>query len=250
MSNDDFFIGWSDKPPKQDRRTFLYSGVGLTVASAAAGFALAKLQREPGDGRWNSLEEIEHRGTLVASPYPMLRIRESDGTTKTALLACPLKCGVASEVSDFADKPVVIKGSLIERGTHAMIAVSEEPAWIREDNDAATSTLVGAQPTALGEVTFSGEILDAKCWFGAMRPGHGKTHKSCASLCIRGGIPPAFFVKGTNNESAFMLLTENMGAFSMSLLPFVADPVHITGELYSQDGNLFLDSNTQRFSRA
>ena len=26
---------------------------------------------------------------------------------------------------------------------------------------------------------------------GAMKPGDGKTHKGCAALCLRGGIPPA-----------------------------------------------------------
>jgi hypothetical protein len=39
---------------------------------------------------------------------------------------------------------------------------------------------------------FRGEIIDPKCFAGAMKPGTGKTHKACAALCLRGGIPPAF----------------------------------------------------------
>lgn len=250
MSNEDFFIGWSDKPPKKDRRAFLLTGVGLTVASAAAGFTLAKSQREPGNGRWDSAE-LEYQGVLITKPYPMLLTRALGAQPRTVLLACPLKCGVADEVAEFANRAVIVKGSLIERGAHAMIAVSDDAAWIREDSDATTSTNppMQSQATSMGQVTLSGEILDSKCWFGAMRPGHGKTHKSCASLCIRGGVPPAFFVRGANNETAFMLLTENMRAFSMSLLPFVADPLQITGELFNRDGNLFLDTDPARFSR-
>ena len=41
-------------------------------------------------------------------------------------------------------------------------------------------TLTSWTETALGEATYRGEILDSKCWFGAMQPGQGKPHKSCA----------------------------------------------------------------------
>ena len=96
---------------------------------------------------------------------------------------------------------------------------------------------------SLGQATYHGEILDSKCWFGAMRPGHGKIHKSCASLCIRGGIPPALFVKDQANNSALMLLTENRNAFSMSILPYVGEPIAIHGELLKWNNLLFLDSS-------
>ena len=45
-------------------------------------------------------------------------------------------------------------------------------------------------PTSLGVATLRGEIVDSKCYLGAMKPGDQKTHKACATLCIRGGIPP------------------------------------------------------------
>ena len=38
-------------------------------------------------------------------------------------------------------------------------------------------------------VTLKGEIIDPKCYLGAMKPGGGKTHKACAMRCIAGGIP-------------------------------------------------------------
>lgn len=44
-------------------------------------------------------------------------------------------------------------------------------------------------------VTLDGELVDSKCYLGTMKPGDGKTHKSCAILCLRGGIPPLFVSK-------------------------------------------------------
>jgi hypothetical protein len=80
---------------------------------------------------------------------------------------------------------------------------------------------------ALGDVSLAGEILDSKCWFGAMRPSSGKVHKACASLCIRGGIPPAFFARGPANQGALMIMTTGGRAHGPALLELVADPVRV-----------------------
>jgi len=48
----------------------------------------------------------------------------------------------------------------------------------------------------LGNKKLRGEIIDPKCFFGVMKPGSGKTHKSCAARCLSGGIPAVF--KSTN----------------------------------------------------
>lgn len=79
----------------------------------------------------------------------------------------------------------------------------------------------------------AGEILDAKCWFGAMRPGYGKTHKSCAALCARGGLPLAFCQVGdcANGAQALLFLNEHGQAFDRTILPLVADPVLVEGRL-------------------
>jgi hypothetical protein len=42
-----------------------------------------------------------------------------------------------------------------------------------------------------GLVKLTGEIVDSKCFLRVIAPGSGKTHKECASLRLRGGIPPA-----------------------------------------------------------
>ena len=64
-----------------------------------------------------------------------------------------------------------------------------------------------------------------------MRPSEGKVHKSCASLCIRGGIPPAFYVKDRREQKALMIMTAGGYGHNQDLLPYVADPVQVTGQV-------------------
>lgn len=249
MSKDDFFIGWADTPPI-DRRFFLGAGLALLGGTAAVAGSVAALQRAPGKGTWNMGEIREYRGIATSEPYAMLRTTDIDGTPKTVLLACQGKCGVTAKIGSLAGGPVVITGSLIQRGPHAMIAVIDGLDWIKPDVQTVSSpNLAFPALEPLGEVTLRGEILDSKCWFGAMRPSEGKVHKSCASLCIRGGLPPAFYVKDIRKQKALMIMTEGGYGFGPDLLEYVADPIEIRGKLLRQADYIFLDTSTRQFQR-
>jgi hypothetical protein len=240
--DDPFFIGWSDTPAV-DRRFFLRTGIGLSTAAAGLGLGLAALQPSPGPGTWNPDAVREWRGIVRAQPYAMLRTHDLGGGPRTALLSCLGKCGVAARIDALAGLPVVVTGSLIQRGQHAMIAVDEVGDWIRRDTAAATDAALNF-PTlqALGDVNLVGEILDSKCWFGAMRPSTGKVHKACASLCIRGGIPPAFFARGPGQQEALMIMTSGARAYGPDLLPLVGEPVRLSGRVFRQGDLLVLDA--------
>lgn len=252
MSKDDFFIGWAETP-NVDRRFFFGAGLGLLAGTAAIAGGVAAQQRPVGPGTWEMGEVKDWRGIATAEPYGMLRTLDLDGTPRTALLGCQGKCGVSAKIGALAGKPVVVKGSLIQRGQHAMIAVIDGLDWIREDTGEDTggdiSDLAFPTPEPLFEATFNGEILDSKCWFGAMRPSEGKVHKACASLCIRGGIPPAFYVKDRQDQKALMVMTSGGFGHNKDLLPYVADPVAITGQV-QRFGDLFLlDAPVSAISR-
>jgi hypothetical protein len=236
------FIGWADTPPP-DRRFFLRAGIGLTAAAGVIGFGLAALQTPPGTGDWDSDAVREWRGIATAEPYAMLRTNDLGGGPRTALLSCLGKCGVAARIGALSGQAVVVTGSLIQRGRNAMIAVDEGGDWIRTDTTARPDTaLLFPAPVPLGAVTLAGEILDSKCWFGAMRPSEGKVHKSCASLCIRGGIPPAFFVRGPGEQSALMIMSTGGRAYGPELLGLIADPVRVSGWVFRQGDLLVLDA--------
>lgn len=243
--NDDegFFIGWADTP-EADRRFFLRAGLGLMAGTAVLGAGLAALQRPPGPGTWNPDDVREWRGQVSAAPYAMLRTRDlGPGAPRSALLSCLGKCGVAAQIGTLAGQPVVVSGSLIQRGRHSMIAVDELGPWIRRDTAVIPDPALALPPLEpLGEVDLAGEILDSKCWFGAMRPSQGKPHKACASLCIRGGIPPAFFARADGGRGALMIMRDGETAYGPELLALVADPVRMRARVFRQGDLLMVDA--------
>ncbi len=235
----DFFVGYADTPAA-DRRFFLRAGLGLMAGTAALATGLAALQRRPGRGGWNMAEVRDWTGVVTAEPYAMLRTADLDGSPRTALLSCLGKCGVAAQIGALRGRHVRVRGSLIARGQHAMIAVPEiEPDWITPLDGPENPALAFPSPDPLTEIDLAGEILDSKCWFGAMRPSEGKVHKACASLCIRGGLPPAFHARDRGGRTALMIMTDGGYAHGPDLLPFVADPVRVRGQV-KRWGNLML----------
>jgi len=151
-----------------------------------------------------------------------------------ALLISAATAPAPAGLTALAGQPVVVTGSLIQRGQQAMIAVDEVGDWVRRDERTPVADpallMPGAEP--LGEVSLAGEILDSKCWFGAMRPSSGKVHKACAALCIRGGIPPAFFARGPGGQDSLMIMTSGGHAHGPELLGLVADPVQVQGRVH------------------
>ncbi|MEO0477340.1 MAG: hypothetical protein AAF085_15435, partial [Planctomycetota bacterium] len=75
---------------------------------------------------------------------------------------------------------------------------------------------------------------------GVMQPGDGKTHKVCATLCIKGGIPPMLLVRDKQGSTAAYLLTDAEGkAFPESHYEYIADPIEVTGQVL-RDGDLLI----------
>jgi hypothetical protein len=90
-------------------------------------------------------------------------------------------------------------------------------------------------------VTLKGEIIDPKCYLGAMKPGGGKTHKGCAMLCISGGVPPMLVTRDANkNETFYLLVAYDGGVANDLVLPFVGDAVEVAGQLERHDDLLVL----------
>ncbi|MEO0466041.1 MAG: hypothetical protein AAF216_05825 [Pseudomonadota bacterium] len=249
MSKDDFFIGWSPDMPKGDRRAFLATGAALVSGAAIGAGVLASRQRPAGNGTWAMGDVREWTGVATAEPYAMLRTLDDDGRPRTLQLACLDKCGVAARINSYQGQHVTVKGSLIERGPHGMIAVIDGMDWIAPAGETLSTSLVFPEIEILGEVDLSGEILDTKCWFGAMRPSEGKVHKSCASLCIRGGLPPGFYVKAPQDQSALMIMTDSGLGHSDAILPYVADPVRVRGTLQRWGDLYLLDAPASAISR-
>jgi hypothetical protein len=90
-------------------------------------------------------------------------------------------------------------------------------------------------PEPIGVVTLAGEIIDSKCYLGAMKPGGRKTHKGCAILCLSGGVPPMLVTRaGGSREQFYLLVGPDGGPIAHDVLDFVGDPVELTGAVERQ----------------
>jgi hypothetical protein len=141
---------------------------------------------------------------------------------------------------------VRVLASPIRRAQQLMLAVEDDDGWITRIDATPLSTAVPtlgiAEPILLGHVLLNGEIVDAKCWFGAMNPGYGLTHKACAMLCALGGLPLAFCPAGQcgTGLEAMLFLNEQGKPHGRDILPFVAQKVAVQGALVRHQGFLQL----------
>lgn len=231
---DEMFIGWA-RAPAVDRR-FLLGALPLGLAGAGgAGWLIASALDDPGAGAW--LTDATHRvtGVLTTAPYPMIRVadRSAPFGLRTVLLVAQGKCTSALEFGGNEASAITASGVLIQRKERRMLEVPPLLEKWLEPADAPASAGLAEPPTeSLGKHRLSGAIMDSKCFLGVMRPGRGKTHKACASLCIRGGIPPSFWVRTKDGRESVLLMTDAKGGpMPMDILPLVADPVEAEGEI-------------------
>jgi len=192
-------------------------------------------------GRFEYGEYRDYAGVIEEWPYPMLVTDNA-----SFLLVAPGKHGLSDTVKSMQGKHVQLKGSLIERTPDRMIEVV--PASIVVGAQLSQATSQGM--IDLGPVTLRGEIVDTKCYLGVMNPGEHKVHRDCAVRCISGGVPPAFLARDAAGDSRVLLLVgENGRALSKEVLPFVAEPLEISGVLVRTGPTLTLKADPSRFRR-
>jgi hypothetical protein len=249
-SDAEFYVGSLRMPPGLAR--VLWRAVpGVLVVAAALAWLVARAQNDPGGAVWNSGVAREFAGRVEATPYPHLRVLTGrpDEPVETLLLVEVGKFGGGQRAAALSGQTARISGWILERDGRRMLEM--EPGDTLKALGAAApgasqsaadvARLSTPRVTSLGRVTLRGEIIDSKCYLGAMKPGEGKTHKECATLCIAGGIPPMFVTTDLSGRRGYYLLTDAAGralegaVLRDSVLPLVADAVEITGMLEKHD---------------
>lgn len=187
-SDDGFYVGYLAMPSGYKRavRAIVGCMIGVVIGSAAA---IAFAQRDPGAAVWDTSNIERFTGTAVIEPFPAVLISQDDGTVLPHLVVQMGKVGAQEWLAPHAGNQVSVSGYLLERAGRRVIEVASE-----QDVEAATSSPLIDLPVVLSSQTIElqGEILDGKCYLGAMKPGDGKAHKACALLCLDGGLPPMF----------------------------------------------------------
>ena len=201
---DDFYVGYL-RTPLRAIRAAAWLAVALVLAADGAALLLYRLQRDPAQGRWNEAGEVAITGTLIARPYPIVEVAGAAGERpRVVLLVSEGKAGAPPGAAALDGKPVTVHGYEILRDELTVLQLSRDPV-------AAEAAALPLAPRAVGPRTLTGEIVDAKCYLGAMNPGEGKVHKDCASLCLLGGIPPLFVTRDTAGKTHYRLLADAQG---------------------------------------
>jgi len=251
--NDEFYIGWEDRMPPGLARSRRGVVVFLGVFIVFAALLLAMAQRMIGAAVFEYGARKQFTGIFRAWPYPHLLVPRPAGlwlpdAYSTYLLVAPWKYGLPSEtLTKFDGKFVSLRGTLIYRDAQTMVEVA--PMDIALDAGKTTRQPLPAS-TALGNWTLTGEIVDSKCFLGVMNPGELTPHRACATLCIRGGIPPIFLVRQRQGPPLYLLLVSRDGRpVNQQVLDFVAEPLEITGDVERRDGLLILRADPATYRR-
>ncbi|MDX2148728.1 MAG: hypothetical protein SFZ23_14540 [Planctomycetota bacterium] len=261
---DEFYVGYLPLPAGHGAflRRLLVGGV-LLVAVVAL---MALAQRSPGRGVWHDAAPREWVGTLVASPYPMLVVaseprdeaRPSAEPWRTMLLVEAGKHGSQPRTRDLNSARVRVKGFLIERDGRRLIelAPGDDALTRLDDVPPEKASELDTTPSLISSDTaLVGELLDAKCFLGAMKPGDRRAHAGCARLCIAGGIPPLLGTRGPDGVARVVLvasiLDDGLAPLQAAHLPLVGQPARYQGAVYRVgDLEILVTERADRVPRA
>src|SRR5262249_16655238 len=151
--------------------------------ATAAG--VAYLQRDPGTGHWVVDSVQTFNGIAYTLPYAMIRVpAERPGDPpRTLLLVEEGKFGALPRVEQLVQGQaggvaVRVTGTILHRDGRWMLELVEGEKGMRRltaEEQGKLPPLGRPTPVVLAEhITLKGEIIDPKCYLGAMKPGGGK----------------------------------------------------------------------------
>jgi hypothetical protein len=231
---DDFYVGYHQATPARYARFVRRVVVVLVAVAGLLALSLAALQAPFDLGSFDYADESEATGVVRARPAPRLVVETPRaGAPAGVLLVRPWKHGAGEDAAAFEGRRVSLRGHRIASPEGEMLELV--PGSIVDRGEAATAE----RRESLGRFRLRGELVDAKCYLGAMKPGRGKPHRSCAARCLSGGIPALFLVEDDAGERVAMMVAMRDGSpLPASLLARVAEPVELEGEVERVDGRL------------
>ena len=233
QKSEPFYVGYQSSAPGSVARQVRRSVLVLFVIAGLVAAASAAWQQPFSSATFEYGVDTTLRGRLLLQPLPHLMVDPAAAEhVGTWLLVRPGKHGFGDLGED--GRSVAATGSLIRHPLGQMIEV-------HAIEDSSTRHHESVPPLIdLGSVALDGEIVDAKCWLGVMKPGRKKAHRACASLCIRGGIPPVLLTQIDGRPAAPVLVSDAGASVGSHLLDRVAEPVQVEGRLLQRGQQLFL----------
>lgn len=220
---DAFYVGYLTTP-KKHRTAIILTMIVIALWALCMSLMLVLAQRSPGLATWDISNEETWTGFLLEDPYPMLVTEQ-----ETLLVVNMGKRDARAALEPFYDSQVTISGYQLIRDGRRIIELSS-PDSVRAADLQNTSAFHVPDLEVLDEepTIHIGEIIDGKCYLGAMKPGDGFAHRSCAILCIKGGLPPMFaFEQRDEGTEIPLILIEDKAHFPEEHYQFVACRVEL-----------------------
>lgn len=234
---DDFYVGYlDDVGPDTKKLLKRFVIVSLTaLVGIAAVFALTQNKDKNSAFEFDTSTKIT--GVYHEMPYPMLKIQTSENSYKNILLmgfgkygANPYLTKIRKQVTSLSGSVLSIEGNLVYYNGKTLLQITDE-----EQITLLEKPHISKLPKVISLVKnmeLEGEIIDPKCYFGVMKPGKGKIHRSCAVLCIAGGMPPVLATTDKNNISEYYLITDTQGnPINEDILPYIGKPSLLKGSV-------------------
>lgn len=207
----EFFVGYLPMDAAS-RRGLLALVVSLVGIIGFVGAIASASRRPAGPAVWDTqtLETIE--GRVVALPYPhvVLDAPSLGVSAGSSVLVVEEGKHGAARLASLDGTRVRLRGYSLRRGDWRMLELMPGDAAIETLDPSVPSASI-APVAAATEVVLQGEIVDSKCFLGAMRPGDGLVHRACAILCVQGGVPPVLVISQGSQIDPRLALT-NMDA--------------------------------------
>ena len=233
-----FFIGYL-RTPRSLVIFLVCVTVVMTGLGVGAGLAIVLAQQDHGDGRFR-FKYRSFEGIVQALPYPVLRLPASgpDGP-RTIVLSGRGKRGVQGRAERLDGTAVQLGGVFVLREQSRLLQVGGRTKFRELEEPGALAAWTPAEDQFIGHFKIKGEIVDSKCFLGAMRPGRGKVHMACAGLCLMGGIPPMFAVYREDGPTDLLLLAgPDGGPVPERMLDHVSLFVELEGDVLTRDDQL------------
>lgn len=235
---DDFFVGYLPRAPEGLRRWLRRLSALILSGAIAAAWAVGTGQAPQPETEYAYGKPVTWEGRIRERPYPMLVTHTQEGTVSHVHLSGPGKAGAQDPVWNRDGEYVSLRGVRIARGNRSM-------AELVPGSIVSGVELPGAYPQAsdvedLGRRTLTGEVVDSKCFLGAMNPGILQTHRGCAIRCLNGGILPLFVVRGPGESEWELILVDPDGApVDAGILSLAGLQVRLTGQVQREDDLFF-----------
>lgn len=240
MNNGDFYIGYLEKMPPSCRGPVRGFVLAAALLLSAGAYLIVSRQNPFSTSTFELGQLTTVEGILRMEPAPMLQMETGKSLQGQAIRQSILLVGFGKHGAEAAlekaearrglkldGKKVQLEGTLIYHDGKTLLELTRgEAAVLKAENAPEPKRL----PAELGVVTLLGEIADPKCYFGVMKPGEGKAHRSCAARCIAGGIPPVLKSVSSKGQVQYYIIRGKDGKpANEQFLPVVGEPVQLSG---------------------